>query len=70
MGYNRAGDQRRARLKRRRREEARLARKANGETQPEAAGLAGKVKDLAKGAAETVGGLVKSAARKITGSGK
>jgi hypothetical protein len=57
-------------LKRRRREEARLARKANGETQAGAAGLAGKVKGLAKGAAETVGGLVKSAARKITRSGE
>jgi hypothetical protein len=50
MGYNRAGNERRARLKRRRREERRLAEKAAHQS--------------GKGDAPKEGGLAKAAAEK------
>ena len=65
MGHNRAGVRRRARLKRRRREEERLAEKAPrageggaGEAGAKPHGILETVKDVAKGVAGTVGGLL------------
>ncbi len=63
MGHNRGGDDRKARLKRRHREEARLARKAAaGAQQP---GILEKVKNAAVAGAEKVGEAIKGAAQAV-----
>ncbi len=49
MGYNRGGTRRSARLKRRRRLETRLARKATAEQVPTKENLTDKAKEMAKG---------------------
>jgi hypothetical protein len=71
MGHNRAGVRRRARLKRRRREMEHLAEKAARageggarEAGAESHGLLGAVKDVAKGVAQTVGGLLRGRSEK------
>jgi phage-related minor tail protein len=68
MGYNRAGTRRTKRLRRAKRECARLAAKpAASHDKP--VGLTEKVKDLARGVADAVGGAVKSAVEAVTGKG-
>lgn len=66
MGYNRGGTERKARLKRRKRLETRLTKRAAAEQA--AAGkesLTGKVKEMAKSAVEKVGGAIQAAAQKV-----
>jgi hypothetical protein len=63
MGHNRGGDKRRLRLRRRHKEDVRLARKAAAKPP----GLAAKVKDLAKGVVEKVGEAVQTVKEKVTG---
>jgi hypothetical protein len=74
MGHNRSGDKRRARLKRRYREEVRLAAKASAQAEGGATaktgGLTSKVKKAAKGVVEKVGDLMKAAGEKIKGTSK
>ena len=65
MGHNRAGVRQRARLRRRKREGERLAKKA-----AEPQGVVAKVKKVAKQAAEKVTEVVKAAAEKVTGKKK
>jgi hypothetical protein len=61
MGYNRGGTRRTARLKRRKRLETRLARKAAADKE----GLTGKVKGMAKSAVQKVGGALHAAVEKV-----
>lgn len=67
MGHNRAGVKARLKLRRRRKEEARLARKAAAPAE----GTSGvgqvvqKVKDLAEGAVKKVGEVMEAAAHKL-----
>jgi len=69
MGYNRAGERRKARLKRHRREVARL--QARAEQQPEAEstaqpqGFGARVKELAQEAVGKVGEAVHAVAQKV-----
>ena len=67
MGHNRAGVKARLKLKRRRREDARLARKAAApaEGTSGAGGVVQKVKNLAEGAVKKVGAVMEAAAHKI-----
>ena len=67
MGHNRAGVKARLKLKRRRREEARLAAKAAAPAeQTSGAGkVVQKVKELAEGAVKKVGAAMEAAAHKI-----
>jgi hypothetical protein len=72
MGYNRAGNRRRKRLRRHRREEKRLLTKAPADTQQgeeaqPAGGLTETVKSTAKRVTEAVGNLVSSVTQKISG---
>ena len=73
MGHNRAGDRARARLRRRRREETRLAQRVADQKAADSRGtvatLTAKVKDVAKGVAEKVGGAVQAVRDKLKKSG-
>jgi hypothetical protein len=62
MGYNRSGTRRSARLKRRKRHEARLVRKAEAR---QGEGLIAKATHAVQAAAEKVGDAVHAAAQKI-----
>jgi hypothetical protein len=67
MGSNRASVMRKARLKRARRETARLAKKKKAaESSP---GIVTQVKKAAKGVAAAVGGAVTAAVDKLRGKG-
>lgn len=70
MGHNRAGDKARAKARRRKREEVRLARKAQAAEATDGAaatggGITATIKEAAHGVTEAVGGAVKSVVRKI-----
>ncbi len=65
MGYNRAGTQRKAHLKRRKRLETRLARKAAAEQVTTKESLTDKVKGMAKSAVEKVEGVLHAAVEKV-----
>ncbi len=71
VGYNRSGKRRTQRMKRAKRENARLTAKALAAEGPaeKPKGLVEKVKGVAKGVAEAVGGAVKSAVEAVTGKG-
>jgi hypothetical protein len=66
MGSNRASVMRKARLKRARREAARLAKKNKAAESP---GIVTQVKEAAKGVAAAVGGAVTAAVDKLRGKG-
>jgi hypothetical protein len=66
MGYNRSGTRRTARLKRHKREMARLAAKAEAEA-GQKEGIVAKVKHLAHDAAAKVADVAKAAVEKVTG---
>ncbi len=84
MGHNRGGDNRRARLRRARREYERLAAREGGATglaegppgwraavKPrQGGGLLESVKEVAREAVEKVGEVLESAGKKITGKSK
>ena len=65
MGHNRAGVKARLKLRRRRKEEARLARKAAVPEEKPSGGVVQKVKELAEGAVKKVGKVMEAAAHKI-----
>jgi hypothetical protein len=73
MGYNRSGTRRTQRLKRHKREQARLAAKAAaaspGAGEQHHEGLVEKVKGVASGVAEAVGHPVHKAVEAVTGEG-
>src|SRR6516162_9217044 len=67
MGYNRSGVRRTARMKRRKKLEARLAQKAAPSEAPQKESLAHKVKEMAKSGRE---GRRRSARRRREGQGR
>jgi hypothetical protein len=67
MGYNRGGTQRKARLKRRKRLETRLARKSATDQVPTKESLTNNVKEIAKSAVGKVEGALHAAVEKVKG---
>jgi hypothetical protein len=67
VGYNRSGTRRKARLKRAKRHEERLQRKAEQNQADAGKGLLAKAKDTVKSAAKAVGGSVGAAVEKVRG---
>jgi hypothetical protein len=70
MGYNRSGDRRTARMKRRKKLENRLAQKAAASEAPQKESVTHKVKEMAKSAVEKVEGALHTAVEKVKGAVK
>lgn len=68
MGYNRSGVRRTAKMKRRKKLENRLAKKAAATEAPEKESLTHKVKEMAKSAVEKVEGALHAVAEKVKGA--
>jgi hypothetical protein len=65
MGYNRGGTERKARMRRRKRLETRLAQKTAAEQDSSKGSLTDKVKGMAKSAVEKVEGALQAAVEKV-----